>query len=59
MPSVATRRAPQPARLDALGVSHLGFDLSQIDPKQLDALIDDIGEIVMDPNEGRAGRDQL
>jgi hypothetical protein len=50
MPRIIGTRAS--ARRDALG--DLGFDLSQIDPKQLEALINEMGEMVIDLDDGRA-----
>jgi hypothetical protein len=52
MPRITGTRAG--ARLDALGVGDLGFDLSRIDPKQLEALINEMGEMVIDLDDGRA-----
>ena len=52
MPRIIGTRAG--TRVDAPGVDTLGFDLSRIDPKQLDALIDEMGEMVIDLDEGRA-----
>jgi hypothetical protein len=52
MPRIMGTRAG--ARLDVLGVGDLGFDLSRIDPKQLEALINEMGEMVIDLDDGRA-----
>ena len=50
MPRIVATRG---ARLDAPGVGDLGFDLSRIDPKQLEALINEMGEMVIDLDDGR------
>ncbi|MGH9409150.1 MAG: SHOCT-like domain-containing protein, partial [Vicinamibacterales bacterium] len=52
MPGVVAGRAG--GRLDAMGLGDLGFDFSKIDPKQLEAVINDMGEMVIDVDSGRA-----